>query len=418
MKILWITHSPFPIVSNQLQLKNEASGWVLSSANALIDRYSEINLAVASFYNGHKLNEIKIGRITHFLVPEKPGTNRGDDKNDYLWRQIKNQFNPELIHIHGTERPHCYSYIRACGSENVVVSIQGIISIIEKYYYGGISKIELLKSITFRDIVKFDTVFSQRCILRKQGIYEKLIIQKVNHVIGRTSWDRAHVWSINPIAKYHFCNETLRPLFYRNHWSIEHCEKFSIFVSQAYYPIKGFHQLLKALPIVQKHFPNVKVYVAGNNFCTSRGIKINGFGRFIKSLINKYKLANLIVFTGTLSEEAMCKRFINSHLFINPSAIENSSNSIGEAQILGVPCIASYVGGTPDMIEQGETGLLYRFEEVEMLAANICRIFSDNKLALNISEKSRIMAEKRHDNNRNATNLYNIYSKIIAKSFD
>jgi glycosyltransferase involved in cell wall biosynthesis len=96
-----------------------------------------------------------------------------------------------------------------------------------------------------------------------------------------------------------------------------------------------------------------------------------------------------------------------------PSAIENSPNSVGEAQILGVPCLASYVGGTADMMEHGENGLLHRFEEVEMLASNICRIFADDELALKISENARVCAAKRHDGARNASDLYQIYQKMI-----
>src|SRR5690606_23789955 len=154
--------------------------------------------------------------------------------------------------------------------------------------------------------------------------------------------------------------ESLRPSFYNNNWRIDQCEKYSIFISQAYYPLKGFHQLLKAMPIILRHFPNTKVYVAGNNYFSNRGIKINGFGSYINTLVKKYNLADHIKFTGILSEEAMCKRYIDSHVFVSPSSIENSPNSVGEAQLLGVPCVASYVGGTPDMIEHEDTGLLYR----------------------------------------------------------
>ena len=54
-----------------------------------------------------------------------------------------------------------------------------------------------------------------------------------------------------------------------------------------------------------------------------------------------------------------------------PSSIENSPNSLGEAQLLGVPCIASDVGGVTDMIPNKECGIIYRFEEVELLAKHI-----------------------------------------------
>lgn len=416
MKILWITNSPFPAIFDEIKSQNTEKGWTYSAAYAFLNQFPEIELAVASVYDGGELKQIQANRIIHYLVPNRLTLNVNNTKIDFIWEQIKGQFNPDVVHIHGSEYAHSYSFIRVCGSEKVVVSIQGLVSVIEKYYYGGISKMNLLRSITIRDILRFDTVFSQQINMRVRGKYEILLIKNVNHVIGRTTWDKNHVWAINPSASYHFCNETLRSSFYHKQWSIENCEKYSIFISQAYYPLKGFQQLLKALPLVLRNFPETRVYVAGNNFFVNKGIRINGFASYINSLIKVNNLSDHIYFTGLLNEEEMCKRFLDSHLFISASSIENSSNSVGEAQLLGVPCIASYVGGTADLIEHGETGLLYRFEEVEMLAANICKLFSDDDLLQNISLKARQIAAKRHDKVKNAINLQNIYLKIMNET--
>src|SRR5690606_18797557 len=110
--------------------------------------------------------------------------------------------------------------------------------------------------------------------------------------------------------------------------------------------------------------------------------------------------------------EEMVKEYLNCHVFICPSSIENSPNSLGEAQLLGVPCIASYVGGVPDMVEQEKTGLLYRFEEVEMLAQSIKRIFTDDSLAQKLSENGMVAASKRHDRHANMNQLLKIYRGI------
>lgn len=415
MRVLWITNSPFPEVYEELNMEALVNvGWVDSSAKGILEQNSEIILGVASFFNVNELKTITKERKVHFLLPSKLRNKPESEELKKTWLNIQMQFKPDIVHIHGTEYPHSYSYVKACGSNNTVVSIQGLVSIIERYYLGNISSNDLIKSTTLRDLFRFDTIFSQKRNMKHRGEHEKLLIQNVKHIIGRTSWDKSHIWAINPTANYHFCNETLRTSFYKRHWSLANCERYSIFISQAYYPIKGFHQLLKALPIVRKHYPEVKVYVAGNNFFSNRGIRINGFGNYINSLINKYNLSDHIIFSGILSEEAMCQRFLSSHLFVSPSAIENSPNSVGEAQLLGVPCIASYVGGTADMVDHGKTGLLYRFEEVEMLAANICKLFSDDQLATMISKNGKISAMQRHSKELNAKTLIQIYSKIMA----
>ena len=109
----------------------------------------------------------------------------------------------------------------------------------------------------------------------------------------------------------------------------------------------------------------------------------------------------------------MHNQYLKSHIFVCPSSIENSPNSLGEAQILGVPCIASYVGGTPDMVTHKETGFLYRFEEFEMLAQYMKFIFQNNKVIDDLSINEIKKASLRHDRDTNCDNLIKIYSDIL-----
>ena len=105
----------------------------------------------------------------------------------------------------------------------------------------------------------------------------------------------------------------------------------------------------------------------------------------------------------------MCNRYLKSNVFVCPSAIENSPNSLGEAQLLGVPCVASYVGGSMDMMIGNEDNL-YRFEEVEVLAQKICNIFANCRTA-NVSMQE--CAAIRHDGKKNSEQLYSIYQLLL-----
>ncbi|MCY1723259.1 glycosyltransferase family 4 protein [Prolixibacteraceae bacterium Z1-6] len=415
MKVLWITNTPFPEVYSELKIQASVTvGYVSSAAQSLFYQGNNIKLAVASCSFVNKFTQINKNGITHFIIPYKIGENLNHRKNAIFWQRIKNEFQPDIIHIHGTEYSHSYAFVKACGPENVLVSIQGLVSAITRYYFADIKLSEIIKSITLRDIVRLDTMFHHYREMSKRSASEISLIKEIDHISGRTSWDRDHSLAINPNINYHFCNESLRQSFYERQWSINRCRRNSIFLSQAYYPIKGFHKFIKALPMVLKYFPDTKVYVAGNNFFTNRGLKINGYGKYINTLIGKLKLTGYIHFLGLLTEETMCQQYIDSHLFISSSAIENSPNSVGEAQILGVPCIASYAGGTPDMIEHGKDGLLYRFEEIEMLASHICKVFSDDQLAQELSKNGRISAGERHNRAKNGKQLYQIYSNIVG----
>ena len=172
--------------------------------------------------------------------------------------------------------------------------------------------------------------------------------------------------------------------------------------------------MIEALPMILRHYPDTQVYVAGHNPMSASWGKMCGYGKYIAHLIKSNRLEQNIHFVGNLSENEMVSRYKQSHLFICPSAIENSPNSVGEAQLLGVPCIASYVGGTPDMITHEKSGLLYRFEETAELAAHICRLFSDDDWCERLGSGGRKEAIHRHDYRTIARQLYDIYKGLSS----
>ena len=413
MKVLWITNTLFPDLCAELKIEVPViGGWMFSSAKGLLEINTDIQLAVVTTYNGDKFKEFFINGITYFLLPISGSKKKYNPYFETCMKNIHKKFSPEIIHIHGTEYPVGLAYIRACGKNGVVISIQGLVSVYERYYFGGIEEKDLKKNTTLRDYIRNDSFYTQRYDMQNRGTLEREYINGVDHVIGRTCWDKSHVWAINSAVQYHFCNETLRNGFYQNQWKFDNCEKHSIFLSQAHYPIKGLHQMIKALPLILKHFPNTMVYVAGTDFLTNKGWRINGYGKYISSLIKGNGVDGKIIFTGILNEDKMIKQYLQSHVFVCPSSIENSPNSIGEAQLLGVPCISSIVGGVTSMINDGFSGLLYRFEEVEMLAMKICQLFSDTDLANTLSINAREIAINRHDKLKNASTLNNIYNMI------
>ena len=409
MRILWLSNVLFPEVCKELNIPIPIiGGWMASGAYALI-KYSgqEIVLAVACLSGEASLKHIRGEKIEYYLIP-------GNGNNQHLeecFAKIKRDFNPTIVHIHGTEVPHSLAYLTACGNNNLVVSIQGLVSVYANYYFGGLSSLEVKPSV--RDILRNDSLAIQKKEMTKRGVAEIRLLQNVNHIIGRTIWDRTHSWALNPAAKYHYCNETLRASFYNKEWAYDKCEHYSIFLSQAHYPIKGIQQLLKALPLIKRHFPSVKVYVAGNDFLNVPKFRKNGFALFVQKMITQLGLTENIVFAGNLAEEQMANQFQKAHVFVCPSVIENSPNSVGEAQLIGVPVVASYVGGSMNMIEDGKTGFLYRFEDTALLAYRICQLFENPELCNLFSKNGKVDANKRHDPKNNALNLFSIYKDIM-----
>ena len=427
MKILWITNILFPDICKELGISAPVTGgWMHSSAMALQKCGCNIDLAVASLYSGRELKVSKINGITYYCLPSSfqssyikknlyrlfGNQNTYDRKLEEHWRQIKNAFQPDVVHIHGTEFTHGLAYLRSCGSENVVASIQGLVSVIARYGDGLVSK-ELKRNRTLIDYIH-PSLEKQFC---RRGIFEQEYLERLKYIIGRTDWDKVHALAVNPGLKYFFHNETLRSEFYDHSWDIHQCERHSIFLSQAASPIKGIHFVIKALPYIIRKYPDVKVYVGGKDITSKKGLenklKFTAYPKYVCSLIKRLNLEKYFVFLGTLDEKNMVQRYLKTHIFICPSTIENSPNSLGEAQLLGVPSVASYVGGIPNMIVDGASGLLYRCEEHEMLADQVCRIFDNDDLALHLSTEGKKVASERHDRKKNALRLCEIYREII-----
>ena len=415
MKVLWITNIMFPEARQLLEGNREfkaSGGWMLGAADALLLR-SDIKLTVATVSTKVKsLTRLDGNRITYYVLPMGRGNQRINPEYESLWKQVNSEVRPDIVHIHGTEFSHGYAYMRACGSDNVVISIQGMTSACYHYYYYGMSKFDIYKNLTLKDFLK-GSIIDQRRHFKKRSCYELEMLRMARHVIGRTSWDRTHVWAINPEVEYHFCNETLRPEFYDGSmWSYEKCDKHTIFLSQAGYPIKGLHQLLKAMPLILSHYPDTTIRVAGGDITKCDSFKdwlhFSGYGRYIKSLIHRLHLTGKVRFIGNKNAEEMKREYLASNVFVCPSTIENSPNSLGEAQILGVPCVASYVGGIPDMMKGNEDNL-YRFEEVEILAKKVCKVFTNAEKQSNMI----LTATKRHNPSINSRQLYSIYQSII-----
>ena len=408
MKILLVTNAMFPKLNEKLGIKQKIShGWAFAAANELTI-IKEVELAVSILYNTSKVEEYDIDGIKYFTVPYGKSVMKYDAILERSFKEIADRYKPDVVHIYGSEYPFTLAYLNACGPENVVISIQGIPTIYSRYYLSGIH---------LCDILRHPMLLLQKYMFGKRNKYEREALTKCKYFEGRSDWDKAISWSFNPSSKYFFCSRTLRPSFYEERWDIEKIERHTIFLSQAGNPIKGLHQVIKALPYICKIYPDVKIYVAGNSPYSNSSLKLYikslGYGKYVNSLIKKMKLEERIIFVGKLDEHEMCEYYKRVNVFICPSTIENVPNSVAEAQMLGTPCIASYVGGNNSLIQQGVDGLLYRFEEYEMLAKYVCDLFGNDEMALKFSFNGHNTALQRHDKKKNVNNLTDMYKTIL-----
>ena len=421
MTVLWLVNIVLPEVS---RLLNEQSvpygGWLINSSESL-SKLKKCELIIASPHKSINEYTIISGEKIKYVLFESVKLRRGASiRSRNIFENILEEIKPDIVHIYGTEYPHTWDMVRACKRCQIkyVISIQGLVSVYVNHFMANIP-MNIQKRFTIRDILKRENINIQKINFEKRGRLEVNSLKESQYVIGRTNWDRACVMNINKDVEYFHCNEILRKEFYKHQWSIEKCKRYSIFASQGSYPIKGLHILLEALKSVIKDFPETRLYVAGpdiTNFSKYMGVfKLSSYGRYINKLIKKWGLGKNIEFTGLLNEKEMSERYLRSHIFICSSSIENSPNSLGEAMLLGVPSIASYVGGIPDMFKDKEDGFLYQFDAPYMLAYYIKKIFNNDEMARKFSHNSRQHALSTHSVETNTNTLWNTYNEILNR---
>ena len=415
-RILWFVNTIFPYPAKKINKNKSAfGGWLTSLHSHLINKGS-LQIGIVSSYDGNEMKSYIDGNTIYYLIPNKNSINY-NHLLKYYYSKVLEHFNPDIIHIHGTEFGQHLAVFDCQINAKVVTSIQGLTSVYADVYEANISKDDIYKNITIRDLLRHDTIYDQKRKFVERGLHEIAMLNKSNYIIGRTNWDYANALSITGIDKYYKCNEILRKSFYKGTWDVNKCNRNTIYYSQALYPIKGLHIMIKALSVVVKFYPNTKLYIAGNNIFKTNNIKdclkLSGYARYINRLIKKYNLKDNIKFLGVISEDEVKKQLLNSNVFVQASSIENSPNALGEAMLLGVPVVASNVGGTSDLLIDKKEGLLYPYTEHAMLANYIMKIFSDDALATAVGTAAKAHATSTHNPRIISQDMIDIYNKIM-----
>jgi len=433
MRVMWIVNTILPVIAQAMgEPFSNKEGWLDGLSRGLIDQRKELLAGVKS---DGKLSDFKL--CVCFPIDKKKKLIRGsveeynldyfgfpeDTVNPHIYdKRLEETFagvlvewQPDIVHIFGTEYPHSLAMARVFNdNRRMLISVQGIISECGRKYMAGLPE-KIRRRTTFRDRLKKDSVKLQQNKFITRGEYEKETIKRTGNIAGRTFWDKGICAEINPKAKYHRLNETLRSIFYSDSWSYRDCNRHQIFVSQGNYPLKGLHFILEAVAEIKDKYPDMRMIVAGDRINSTETIKdkikISNYGKYINELIEKYKLEKIVEFTGNIPAEEIKLHMLNSNVLVMASSVENSSNSMGEAMLLGLPCICSNVGGLPSLMYEDE-GFYYKFGDVSELKSTILNVFEDPDEAIARAARGREHAAKTHDSQENIKDLVSIYNEI------
>ncbi len=171
--------------------------------------------------------------------------------------------------------------------------------------------------------------------------------------------------------------------------------------------LKGVEYLLRALSMLDSRF---RLTVAGDGPCFNE----------LKKYAEK-SLEDRVDFPGFVSPDKMSELYRKSDIFVLPSIVDKEGFSEGLGTVLieamqhRVPVIASHVGGIPDIVENGETGILVPQKNPEKLAEALKKLADDSEFRKKIVEKAEKNLKKRFAWETVAEKHMSCYREVLGK---
>lgn len=374
IRALWVTNQPIGKMAQRLSA-NYASGTWMDPTLYDMSTVDYVHVSVASVGPVESLVHISEDGVDYYCIPyDKSKIYRYNAKtNISYWKKVISESKPDIIMIWGTEYAYGRCILEVAKGVPSVIVIQGILSSVVRFYFGGMSDKEINKSYTFRNFIKNDSLHKQQKLYLKKAQIEKEMIAMSGNVITENEWANSYCKAFLSTCEIHTFKTNIKKLFFDYEWHRENCQKNTILcTSPVGYPLKGFHNLLKALAVVKRKHKDICLRVPGiddpfkNSFFQK--LKLTGYTKYFMRLIEELDLKDNIYFLGRLSSDQMAEELTKAELYIVPSTIENLSMSMRESMAVGTPCIAAYAGGIPEILVDGKNGRLYRPEEWEHLA--------------------------------------------------
>ena len=160
-------------------------------------------------------------------------------------------------------------------------------------------------------------------------------------------------------------------------------------------PEKGLSFLLNALRMLTERHYDLELSLAGDGPSKP----------YLQTLAQELGIHNRVHFLGFLDEDQIARELALSDIFVLPSFVEGVPVSAMEAMATGVPVVATNVGGTSELVEDGRTGLLVRPADSEALASAIARYIENYSLRLSTAELGRKKVEAEFDVDKECAKL-------------
>ncbi|PLX23559.1 MAG: hypothetical protein C0600_14490 [Ignavibacteria bacterium] len=171
-------------------------------------------------------------------------------------------------------------------------------------------------------------------------------------------------------------------------------------------PKNGVEYFIRAIPHVRVQVPDVQFLIVGGGFPDERE-------RF-EALLQEFGQSHDVFFTGNVPNTAMPKFYALSTIATLPSLMEATSISGLEAMASGLPLVGTRVGGIPEIIEDGVSGILVEPRSPDQLAEQFVRLLKSEALRAQLGAGARKRVEEEFAWPEISRRTVDVYEKAIA----
>jgi glycosyltransferase involved in cell wall biosynthesis len=169
-------------------------------------------------------------------------------------------------------------------------------------------------------------------------------------------------------------------------------------------PVKDQATFLRAMAILLKTYSNnIKAILVGDG----------PLREDLHAVTSKLKINEHVTFLGKRDDIPDLLRVMD--IFVLPSISEGISNTILEAMASALPVVATDVGGTPEIVENGVTGLLVPKENPEIMARSLLELIEDQEKRKTMGQQGRKNAEKYFSIERMVDTYESLYISLLRK---
>jgi glycosyltransferase involved in cell wall biosynthesis len=171
------------------------------------------------------------------------------------------------------------------------------------------------------------------------------------------------------------------------------------------FPRKGYEVMLRALPAIVRAAPTVHYVIVGSDD--------SGYADRLKRLAHELKIADRIHIVGF--QDPVQPFLASLDLYVHPALMEGFGIAVVEAMAMGKAVVATTTGGLPEVVAQGETGLLVPPGDVESLAATVVSLLQDQVRREQMGRNGSARAHEHFSLDAYVAKVEQLYGQVLAR---